>query len=105
MIPILSVPVSVNVSLDELEVPVMVTEPPVFATVAVAFVNDTNSDAPDCVMESVFDSTPDAENVAVVVRAVLPVCSVADHDTVSLPLPEVLLGVTHDAYAIVYSFN
>lgn len=99
--PIPLVPVSENVSFDEFDVPDIVTEPPVFATDAVAAI-DTNSVFPDYVMVSVFDSTPDAENVAVVVLAVLPVYGVPVQETVSLPLPLVLLGVTHDAYDIIY---
>lgn len=98
-IPILSVPVSVNVSLEEFDVPEIVTEPPVFATVAVESIV-TNSVFPDWVTERVFESTPEAENVAVVVLAVRPVCSEALNDTVSFPLPLVFDGFNHDAYAI-----
>ena len=98
--PMLSVPVSEKVSLLEFDVPEIVTDPPALATVAVASI-DTNSDLPDCVIVSVFESTPDAEKVAVVVLELLPVCSDADHDTVSSPEPDVLLGVTQDAYAII----
>lgn len=104
LIPILSVPVSVNVSFDEFEYPDIVTLPPVLGTVAVESIV-TNSDAPDCTIVRVFDSTPDAENVAVVVLAERPVCSEPVHETVSFPEPLVLLGVTHDAYAILYIFS
>ena len=44
--------------------------------------------------------TPEAEKVAVVCREDLPVCACPVQDTVSSPLPCVLLGETHDAYAI-----
>ena len=98
--PMLSVPVSENVNLDELEVPEIVTVPPVFATVAVLS-KSTNSVLPAWIMVRVFDSTPEAEKVAVVVRELRPVCVEPVHDTVSLPLPLVLLGVAHDAYAII----
>lgn len=96
------VPVSEKVSFDELEVPDTVTVPPVFPTVAVSEMS-TNSVLPDWMMVSVLLSTPDAEKVAVVVLEERPVCVEPVQDTVSLPLPLVLFGVAHDAYAIVYS--
>ena len=97
----LSVPVSENVSLDEFEVPLMVTVPPVLATVAVSDMS-TNSALPAWMMVSTLDSTPDAEKVAVVCLEDRPVCAEPVQETVSLPEPLVLLGSTHDAYAITF---
>lgn len=70
--PIPFVPVKAKVSLDELEVPVMVTEPPDLVTAAVGSML-TNSARPACTMVSVFESTPEAEKVAVVVLDSRPV--------------------------------
>jgi hypothetical protein len=97
------VPVNENVSSDEFDVPEIVRVPPVFATVPVSSIS-TNSVLPAWMMVSVFDSTPDAAKVAVVVREERPVCAEPLHDTVSFPLPCVLLGVTQLAYAIVFLF-
>lgn len=95
----LSVPVMEKVSLEELDVPAIVTEPPLLDTDAVESML-TNSAKPAWMMVRVFDSTPDAEKVAVVVLELLPVWFAPVHDTVSFPLPLCLDGVTHDAYAI-----
>ena len=99
----LFVPVSEKVSLDELVVPEIVTLPPAFATEAVESIV-TNSALPAWMMVRVLLSTPEAEKVAVVCLAVRPVLADALHDTVSLPLPLVLLGSTQEAYAISLSF-
>lgn len=96
------VPVRAKVSLDELEVPVMVKVPPVLSTAAVAESKLTNSVFPDWIIVKVLLSTPDAAKVAVVCLASRPVWADADHDTVSFPLPLVLFGLAHDAYAIVF---
>lgn len=96
------VPVRAKVSFDELDVPVMVRVPPALSTAAVAESKLTNSVLPDWMMVRVLLSTPDAAKVAVVCLASRPVCAEADHDTVSLPLPLVLLGLAHDAYAIIF---
>lgn len=101
--PMPFVPVKANVNFDELVVPEIVTDPPPFATDAVGSIV-TNSALPACMMVRVFDSTPEAENIAVVCLAVRPVRTDPVHDTVSSPLPLVLLGVTHDAYAITLYF-
>lgn len=100
--PMPLVPVSENVSLELFDVPVIVRVPPLWATAAVSSMF-TNSAAPAWLMVSVLLSTPDAEKVAVVERAVRPVWLLPVQATVSLPLPDVLLGVTHDAYAISYA--
>ena len=98
------VPVKANVNLDELEVPVMVKVPPDFPTAAVVSSKLTNSVLPDWIIVKVLLYTPDAAKVAVVCLASRPVCADADHDTVSFPLPLVLFGLAHDAYAIVLLF-
>ena len=85
--PMPFVPVRAKVSLDELEVPVMVKVPPVLSTAAVAESKLTNSVLPDWIIVKVLLSTPDAAKVAVVCLASRPVCADADHDTVSFPLP------------------
>ena len=64
--PIPFVPVSEKVSLEELDVPVMVREPPDLATEAVELSKEANSVFPACMIVRVLDSTPDAEKVAVV---------------------------------------
>ena len=97
------VPVRVKVSLVELEAPVMVRVPPALSTVAVADEKLTNSVLPDWIIVKVLSSTFDAENFAVVVLCSRPVCSEALQETVSLPLPLVLLGEAQDAYAILLS--
>lgn len=89
-------PVKEKVSSLEFDTPDIVTVPPVFATEAAESIL-TNSALPDWMMVSVFGVTPEAENVAEVVRAFLPVCTDADHDMLSSPLPDVLLGIAHDA--------
>lgn len=68
----LSVPVMEKVNLEELEVPEIVTDPPAFATDAVESMV-TNSVFPAWMIVRVFDSTPEAEKVAVVVRDDRPV--------------------------------
>ena len=89
----LLLPVSENVSLLELLLPVMVSVPPLLLTEAVAESKLTNSVFPDWMIVSSGDGdTPDAEKVARVCLARRPVCSDADHDTVSFPLPLVLFG-------------
>ena len=100
--PIPFVPVRAKVNLDELEVPVIVRVPPDFPTAAVVSSKLTNSVFPDWIIVKVLLSTPDAAKVAVVCLASRPVWAVADHDTVSFPLPLVLFGLAHDAYAIVF---
>ena len=100
----LSVPVMEKVSFEELDVPVIVTEPPLLDTDAVESML-TNSARPAWMMVRVFDSTPDAEKVAVVVLDERPVWLEPVHDTVSFPLPLCFEGVTHDAYAIYKSIS
>lgn len=68
----LFVPVSEKVSLLELDVPETVTVPPDLPTAAESS-RSTNSVFPAWMMVRVFDSTPDAEKVAVVVRELRPV--------------------------------
>ena len=92
--PMLSVPVSAKVSLLLFEVPDIVSVPPFFPTEAVSSMV-ANSAFADCMIVSVLLSTPEALNVADVCRATRPVCTAPSHDTVSLPLPLTLLGVTH----------
>lgn len=95
--PMPFVPVKAKVSLDELEVPVIVRVPPVFSTAAVAEEKLTKSVLPDWMMWRVLFSTLEAEKVASVSLCKRPVCSDALQDTVSLPLPLVLFGFTQDA--------
>lgn len=93
---------SENVSLLELLVPVMVTVPPAFVAVAVACMVVVSA-LPACTTVLATSSQLAAENVIVVERELRPVLlALADTLTVSLPLPEVLLGVSHDEYAIIF---
>ena len=71
--PMPFVPVRANVSLDELDLPVMVRVPPVLSTAAVAESKLTNSVLPDWMIVRVLLSTPEAEKEAVVCRASRPV--------------------------------
>jgi hypothetical protein len=96
---------SENVSFDELDVPVMVSvcTPALSTLFALSIV--TNSGFPACVTALTTSSQFAALNVMLVLRAFLPVLSApAVTLTVSLPLPWVLLGMSHDAYAIIYFF-
>lgn len=94
---------SVNVSLLELEVPDIVTVPPAFVAVAVDDIVVV-SGLPACTTVLATSEQFAAENVIEVERELRPVLlALADTLTVSLPLPDNLLGVNQDEYAILYN--
>jgi hypothetical protein len=89
---------SENVSFDEFDVPVMVSVATPALSTLFALSMVTNSGLPACVTCLTTSSQLAALNVMLVLRALRPVLSVAAVTfTVSLPLPDVLLGVSHDA--------
>ena len=93
------VPVKEKVSFEEFALPVIVILPPDWGTEAVSSIM-TNSALPAWIIVNVLLSTPEAEKVAVVCLGERPVWTDPVQETVSFPLPLVLLGLTHDAYAI-----
>ena len=93
---------NVNVSLDELDVPEMVTVPPAFVAVAVACIVVVSA-LPACTTVLTTSSQLGAENVMLVERELRPVLlAFADTFTVSFPEPLNLLGVSHEEYAIIF---
>jgi hypothetical protein len=86
------------VSFDEFDVPVMVSVSTPALSTLFALSMLTNSGFPACVTARTTSSQFAALKVMFVLRAFLPVLSApAVTLTVSLPLPDVLLGTSHDA--------
>lgn len=93
-----------KVSFLELDVPVIVTFPPVFPTAA-ADCMFTNSGFPAWFTVTGLSVTPVARKVKIPLRATLPVKGfVVDTATVSFPLPESLLVLSQLGFAIVICF-